>query len=328
MKTSILLTFLLFLAAENLEAQFSDEFNQDVLDNGWSWVRESPSNWELSGGSLTIFTERGALNGERFNNVRNLLLQPLPGNADFTMDTELNFFPYWTQRNAGLLYFIDEDNYIRVSRGINDGHDDIWLEWETDGQTHFVYADAGSIAGALGNDFRLRLKKEYGNRYSASYQLGSLSAGWTSWNSFATETISFPQGSVSVGLQAANGEGLAITELPEKAKFNYFNFETKPSSVLPLHAAGVAFSIEAAHPSPSAAGSVLTIIVSTDRAAALQWRMTDILGREVIEPQMLGYRESGSHSITVSTGSLPPGVYLWQINAGTSSAMKRILLTR
>jgi hypothetical protein len=327
MKTPIVLTLLLLVGSVNLQAQFSDEFNQDALDGGWSWMRESPSNWQLGGGNFTIWTEPGALNGERFNNVRNLLLQPLSQTDDFTMDTELNFFPYWTQRNAGLLYFLDEDNYIRVSRGINDGHDDIWLEWETDGQTHFTYANAGGTAGGLGVDFRLRLTRRNGKQFSASYQIGSLAEGWTSWNSFATETIDFPQGIVRIGLQAANGEGLMTTPLPERAKFNYFHFNTN-TSVRPLHDPEVTFSIEDAHPSPSAVGSVLTMIVSTDRAAALQWRMTDLLGREVITAQLLGYRESGRHSIAVPTGTLPPGVYFWQVTAGNSQATKRILLTR
>ncbi|MBE0644145.1 MAG: T9SS type A sorting domain-containing protein [Bacteroidetes bacterium] len=328
MKTLIVCSVLLLVCAANLQAQFSDEFNEDALESGWSWLRESPSNWRLGGGALTIWTETGALNGRTFNNVRNMLLQPLSDQQNFKMDTELRFEPYWTLRNAGLVYYIDDDNYIRVSRGIHDGHNDIWMEWEIDGVTYFDYADApvGTLEDPL-LDFRLRLTREGGNQFSASYQIDLGSAGWTSWNSFATETIAFPSTEPRIGLQAANGDGMVATTSPEQANFNYFRYNVG-TAVRPLREAAVAFSVVAAHPSPSSAGSVLTMIVTTDRAAALQWRMTDILGREVIAPQSMGYREQGTHNIAVPTSALPPGVYLWQIAAGNARATKRILLTR
>ncbi len=328
MKTHIVSTILMLVCAVNLQAQFSDEFDEDALETGWSWMRESPSNWRLGGGALTIWTEPGALNTRVFNNVRNLLLQPLVDEDDFMMDTELRFNPYWTLRNAGLLYYIDDDNYIRISRGIHDGHNDIWMEWEIDGVPSFTYA--GAAVGTLEEpllEFRLRLTKRNVNEFSASYQVNMGLAGWTSWNSFSTETIAFPSATPRIGLQAANGDGMMATTSPEQANFNYFHYNEE-TSVRPLRDLAVAFTVAPAHPSPSAVGTVLTMIVTTDRAATLQWRMTDILGREVIAPTQIGQRERGTHSVTVPTGSLPPGVYLWQISAGNSRATQRILLTR
>lgn len=328
MKTYIILAVLLLTCTVSLRAQFSDDFDEDALNTGWSWVRESPSNWRLGGGALTIWTERGALNTRLFNNVRNMLLQPLPGTRDFMMDTELRFTPYWTLRNAGLLYYVDDDNYIRISRGIHDGHNDIWMEWEVDGVPSFRYAEAevGTLEDPL-LEFRLRLKRESTNEFSASYQVNSDVTGWTSWNSFATETIAFPATEPRIGLQAANGDGMVATALPEQANFNYFHY-SDVTSVRPLHDMAVALTVESVHPAPSAAGSVLTMSVSTDRAAALQWRMTDLLGREVIAPTSLGQRERGTYDISVPTGTLPPGVYLWQVSAGSARATRRILLTR
>lgn len=328
MKTTIVLTIMLFICATDIRAQFSDEFNHDVLATGWSWLRESPSNWRLGGGALTISTETGALNGFHFNNVRNMLLQPIPHGDTFVMDTELRFEPYWTLRNAGLLYYIDDDNYIRVSRGINEGHNDIWMEWEIDGITQFRYAAAA--VGTLEEpvpEFRLRLTRLSDTEFSASYQMNMGIAGWSGWDSFASAAIAFPAGSVRIGLQAANGDGIMATTSPVQANFNYFHYNTT-TSVRPLRESAVAFSVTSAHPSPSVAGTSLTMIVTTDRAAALQWRMTDILGREVIRPRTLGYLGRGTHTITVPTGALPPGVYLWQISAGESRATRRILLTR
>lgn len=328
MKTTFVLTFLLLILAVDIQAQFSDEFDGTELTAGWSLLRESPSNWRLSGGELTIWTEPGALNGKSFNNVRNLLLQPLNLGWNFKMETELRFEPYYTLRNAGLLYYIDDDNYIRVSRGINEGHNDIWMEWEIDGETHFTYANAE--VGTLENpllEFRLRLSRSSGKYFSADYQINTVAGGWTSWISFASERIDFSAPEIRIGLQAANGDGLMAATSPVPAEFNYFHYNTS-TSVRPLRESAVTFTIDAVHPSPAATGSLLTIQVSTDRAASLQWRMTDILGREVISSQPFGYRASGTHTIPVPTGSLSPGVYLWQITAGDSRATRRILLTR
>ncbi len=328
MKTTLVLTILLLVLSADLQAQRSDEFNSDALETVWTWLRESPENWQLGGGALTIWTETGALNGLRFNNVRNLLLQPLPHSDAFMMDTELRFEPYWTLRNAGLLYYIDDDNYIRISRGINDGHNDIWMEWEIEGETQFRYAAAavGTLEDPI-PECRLRLTRLSDTEFSASYQVNMGFTGWTSWISIATETIAFPTGSVRIGLQAANGDGMMATTSPVRANFNYFHYSTT-TSVRPLRESAVAFSVTSTHPSPSTAGTSLTFIVTNDRAANAQWRMTDILGREVIRPQALGYLDAGRHSISIPTGSLLPGVYLWQITAGNSRATRRILLTR
>jgi regulation of enolase protein 1 (concanavalin A-like superfamily) len=329
MKVLQIASLLLIACSLPLHAQFSDEFDQDALDAGWSWLRESPANWQLGNDALTIWTENGALNGTEHNNVRNLLLQPLDTESDFMIDTELRFVPYWTLRNAGLLYHVDDDNYIRVSRGINDGHDDIWLEWEVDGVTQFRYAGAsvGTWADPI-RDIRLRLTRREGNQFSASYCIGTGGGVWTDWHSFATETIALSSAVIRIGLQAANGDGMMATTLPTTAVFSYFHFN-KGTSVVPLRAATVAFAVEAAHPTPARVGSQLRMDILTDRAAVLQWRMTDILGREVIATQRLGHRDRGTHSITVPTGSLSPGVYLWHISDGGSSrATRRIVLTR
>lgn len=326
---ALLLVAVLALAVSSpLHAQFSDEFDQDALDSGWSWVRESPANWRLGSDALTIWTETGALNGPSYNNVHNLLLQTLGDVDEFMMDTELRFAPYWTLRNAGLLYYIDDDTYIRVSRGIHDGHDDVWMEWEVDGATHFIYASAsvGTWQDPV-YDVRLRLTRR-GSAYSASYCVGLDGGRFTDWHSFTTQPIPFPSASpVSIGLQAANGDGITATALPTTAVFSYFHYNTE-TAVTPPPDPATSFSIEAMHPMPARSGSALDMRVTIDRTAPIEWRMVDILGREVIAPQRLGVRERGTHLLTVPTGSLRPGIYLWQISAGSSRATQRVVLTR
>ena len=325
----LLLCAVLALAVSpSLHAQFSDEFDQDALDSGWSWLRESPANWRLGSDALTIWTETGALNGTSYNNVRNLLVQPLGDVDRFMIDTEVRFSPYFTLRNAGLVYYFDDDNYIRVSRGIHDGHNDVWMELEVGVETQFIYASAE--VGTWNNpvhDCRLRLTRE-GNQFRASYCLPTGRGTFTDWNSFTAQTISFPSSSpVVIGLQAANGDGIMATTMPTTAVFSYFHYNTE-TAVTPLRDAALAFSVEATHPMPARSGSVLGMRVTLDRAAPIEWRMVDILGREVIAPQRLGVRERGTHLLTVPTGALRPGIYLWQIGAGSSQATQRVVLTR
>lgn len=328
MKPLTLTTVLLFACVLSLQAQFSDEFDAGVLDARWRWERESPGNWQLGDDVLTIWTESGALNGDGFNNVRNILLQPLPASGDFMIDTELRFLPYWTLRNAGVIYYIDDDNYIRVSRGINDGHDDLWMEWEVDGQTQFRYAAAnvGNWENSL-TEFRLRLTRRAGTAFSASYCIRSLSSSWSSWNSFATETIDFGSAPVHIGLQAANGEGLMATASPAPAIFLYFHYNTKTSVTSPDRAA-IGLATSPAFPSPARAGTTIGTVVTIDRACALGWRLIDILGRDVMSPFQLGWMPQGEHRISISTDLLPPGIYLWHVTAGSTRVMQRIVLTR
>ncbi|MDX9759927.1 MAG: T9SS type A sorting domain-containing protein [Bacteroidota bacterium] len=328
MKSICLTTLLLLLGISSLQAQFSDEFNAAALDAGWRWERESPANWQLGDDAVTIWTETGALNGTGFNNVRNILLQPLSSDEDFRMDTELRFLPYWTLRNAGVIYYIDDDHYIRVSRGINDGHDDIWMEWEVDGQTQFRYA-----AAAIGNsekpctEFRLRLTRRAGSAFSASYCIRSDSAGWSSWHSFATEIINYGAAPVHIGLQAANGEGMMATAVPAPALFQYFHYNTGTSVTSPDQAP-VGMAATPAYPTPARIGTTLGMTVTINRAAVFGWRLVDILGRDVIAPQQLGRVTQGEHRISLPTVALPPGIYLWQISAGRSQVTQRIVLTR
>jgi hypothetical protein len=327
MKSILGLILLLCVATIDLSAQFSDEFNEDVLDDRWTWIRESPSSWLLANDALTIWTEKGALNGTRFNDVRNMLLQPLSGSLPekYTIETHVLFSPYWTLQNTGLLYYVDEDNYIRVSRGINDGRNTIWLEWEIDGETHFRYADASFTLEGLYSQAptTLRLTCMNGTEFSASYKLEH-EEGWVA---FASEMIALPSEGRHIGVQASNGAGMMATDTPRRAIFEYFRYHIGLSVPAPSDTP-VSFSIEAAYPAPVAAGSDVSLLVYIDRGTRLQWRLSDILGREVLPPRSLGYRPSGRHLVTFSTETLSPGVYLWQIDAGATQATRRILLTR
>lgn len=318
---------LLILFSVAAEGQFNDEFDGQTPESGWEWVRENPAHWSVSGGALLILTERGALNGMQYNNVRNMLLQPLNYQDDFTMDTELRFEPEWLFQNAGLVYYMDDDNYIRVSRGIHDARNTIWLEWESGGETHFRYLETPLPIHEPDLVYRLRLIRREGNVFSASYRLQVNGGEWSGWDAVAGDTIDFPAGQVHIGLQAANGDGLYTTVDSEQARFNWFHFNTG-TAVQPMARTPADFRITDVHPSPVSAGQPVVVALTLDRRAELDWRMVDLLGREVLPTRGLGALSTGAHRFVLPTGSLAPGVYLLHMTGGGVRATRRILITR
>ena len=315
MKNTFLLELLLLFLALPLRSQVSDDFEGDRLIPGWSWLREETSRWRLMQGSLIIYTQPGALNGVLFNNVRNLLVQPYSPGREISIETRLIFDPLYEYRNAGLLYYINDDNYIRLSRGIFDGHDDVWMEWEVAGVTQFVYAGAMRPLSCY-----LRLDIMSGGRFRARWSLDSII-----WKDIADRTIAFPAQPVFVGLQAANGDGMAAPRDPISAIFDYF-LVIDGVSVDPL-AGPVRFTLGNARPSPARAGEMVTVSFSTDRAARLSWRLTDLLGREILPTRDLGMLSSGKHDLHLPLYISTPGVYLLHLQGGEYRATQRIVVS-
>jgi hypothetical protein len=316
MKRIPLLLLLLILQPLTILAQLSDEFSGDTPISDWTWQREDASRWKMQQDALVIYTQAGALNGVLFNNVRNMLLQAVTKTSDVSFETELTFDPMYEYRNAGILYHIDDDNYIRLSRGIYDGHDDIWLEWELAGVTQFVYA---SSAQPLTCKLMLTILKN-----------GSFRASWSldgsEWKHFAEQSIAFPQRPAFVGLQAANGDGMAASRVPTAAIFQYFRVFS-PTAVEP--SAGVTqLSIGAPHPSPLKPGQAVMVNVSLNRSASVRCSVTDLLGREVSRSEELGVLAPGVHTVAFRSMPATPGMYLLHVQAGGLRVTRRLVLLR
>jgi len=94
----------------------SDEFNKNTLGTQWSWLRESPTSWNLSkqAGSLVIVSDSGDI-AENNNMARNILLQS--ANTDWTMETKIvcSRKPSGFSQNAGILAYQDDDNFVRLA---------------------------------------------------------------------------------------------------------------------------------------------------------------------------------------------------------------------
>jgi beta-xylosidase len=95
-------------------ANFVDNFSQSLAP-GWFWVREDPSAWSLTerAGYLRIHTQTGSLDST--GQANNILLRPAPG-GQFELSTRLQINATQDYREAGLLLYADDDNYIKLSR--------------------------------------------------------------------------------------------------------------------------------------------------------------------------------------------------------------------
>jgi hypothetical protein len=309
----LVLALLLPLA---LGAQTHDDFDGSTLKPFWSWTREQSDHWSISEGYLEIITQSGALNTKEYNNVRNVLLQDVPDEPIVLIETRVLFDPSYWYHNAGLIYRIDDDNYVRVSRGIYPDVNGVWMEWEIDGETFFHFVEPVPEIDVL-----LRLSRTNDTVFTATY---SVEPGY--WHAIGTENIRFPQGRAMAGLQAANGEGLAALGDEIPAQFDYFGMKPTAVHELPVPPADV--SLLSAHPMPCRPGALLQVGMRLDRTAEVQWFVTDLLGRRVLAPQSTGQLAPGAHTITVSLRDVSPGVYFLHATAGRSRAMRRILLTR
>ncbi len=91
----------------------SDSFKKGALDKAWSWVREDPAAWTLSGtDGLVLTAGKGdiTLGG---NSATNILLQS--ANSDWTVDTKMHCFaaPAAPAQNAGLVAYESDDNFVK-----------------------------------------------------------------------------------------------------------------------------------------------------------------------------------------------------------------------
>src|SRR5262249_26043536 len=100
------------------------------LAAGWTWVREWPSSpafavagvalgksWRVFKNGLVIRVLPGYLHGHT-NNSSNILLRPLPdiGDQPFAIEVGLSSNPKVPYEHAGLVWYINDDNYVGLFR--------------------------------------------------------------------------------------------------------------------------------------------------------------------------------------------------------------------
>lgn len=106
------------------ETFFEDDF-EDGLRQGWSWVREMPDAWQVTEGVLRLRTLPGTLWGDR-NDACNLLLRPKEmAVRGLTAEVSVYNQPLVQGEQAGLIWYADDANYIKLVKESLEGR--IWI---------------------------------------------------------------------------------------------------------------------------------------------------------------------------------------------------------
>jgi regulation of enolase protein 1 (concanavalin A-like superfamily) len=193
MKTAAVVLALAAIPWMQTEAPLFEEKFQGKLSDGWSWVREDAAGWKLEGGALRISPQPGTL-WFKTNNARNLLVRTPPASgtpeAPVAVEVEIDHAPAAEAEQSGLLFYVDDGNYLK-------------LVYESlKGKTHIVFArEAKGIPAHLptreepSRPVRLRMLWT-GAKIRGEYR----PAGATEWISVG-EYDSIP-GAARVGLMA------------------------------------------------------------------------------------------------------------------------------
>jgi cytochrome c len=96
--------------AEDYKADFSSK-----LDDGWSFVREDKTQWRLKDGAVELLAQPSNIWGRQNKNTKNFLLRPFPGKR-FSVEVTVDFNPKKEYEQAGLMIYLDDDNYIKFDR--------------------------------------------------------------------------------------------------------------------------------------------------------------------------------------------------------------------
>jgi len=108
------------------------------LDPAWTWVHEKPGSWKIIDGALHLRTLPGSLWGES-NDAHNFLLHTVDRltNGLATRVTVTNQ-PQLMGEQAGLIWYYDDDNYIKLVKESLEDLQWIVLAREEDGQPALI----------------------------------------------------------------------------------------------------------------------------------------------------------------------------------------------
>jgi regulation of enolase protein 1 (concanavalin A-like superfamily) len=90
------------------------------LDDGWSFVREDKTEWRLKDGNLELLAQPTNIWAQQNDGTENFLLRALPAGPS-TVEVTLDFDPRKEYEQAGLMIYLDDDNYIKFDRELYDG---------------------------------------------------------------------------------------------------------------------------------------------------------------------------------------------------------------
>lgn len=184
-------------------ALFEDRFDEKLRD-GWSWVRPIESASAIVDGVLRVRPSSGTL-WEADNTGSNLLLRPAPADVP-SYEVEVTVLPATgpakspgLYEQAGLLWYGDDDNYVKLCAEF---YEDRWwvvLASERGGKAEYAQAKLGAEGDVL-KPVRLRLTVGADGRATGAFKALD-GAKWDAAGSFEVPKSTTPR----VGLLAQTG---------------------------------------------------------------------------------------------------------------------------
>ena len=174
-----------------------DEPFRDVLKGGWEWVRGDDKAWRIADGQLWVRPATGTL-WETDNTGRNLLVRDAPDDDSYAV--ELTVTGATGARDpglyeqAGLVWYGDDDNYVKLLREFYDGRWWVVLASERAGKAEYKQSKLDTDAVR----FRLTIGK---GRATGAFKDPGAAADWQDAGSFDLPKAAKPR----VGLLAQTG---------------------------------------------------------------------------------------------------------------------------
>jgi regulation of enolase protein 1 (concanavalin A-like superfamily) len=110
------------------------------LGKGWSWLREDPKAWHVEKGTLVLRTLPGYLHAKS-NDSQNVLLRSLPkSDRPLAVEVYLEGEPKVQYEHAGLVWYIDDDNYVSLFQEVLGGKVELQMVTEKEGKPRFAVA--------------------------------------------------------------------------------------------------------------------------------------------------------------------------------------------
>jgi regulation of enolase protein 1 (concanavalin A-like superfamily) len=157
---------------------------------GWTWIRPDEANRRVEGADLLLKSIPGSL-WQQDNTAKNLLLRRLPDPGDpVEVEVTVASLPSAQAEQAGLLWYVDDDHYVKLVREYTDGAVHAVLVIEN-GATFAVWGEKKKLAAEV---TRLKLSRA-GWMLTGRFQEGS--GAWQEIGSGAA-----PGGDARIGLFA------------------------------------------------------------------------------------------------------------------------------
>ncbi len=194
----------------------SDEFDGTALDEGvWNVLNRNPATLRVADGALRITTEDGDL-WSAGTPVSNIVTQTAPS-GDFTVTTEVTIDAAGGSRQAAIVLYTDDDNYLKLNLIGRDGAR--WSEFilETAGQPRFdgTLDRSENLPASFPNTFQLRLTK------SGDELTGEISADGETWTTVGRPAPAAGLTDPQIGLMALTNEPDQVSE----AAFDWVQIE-------------------------------------------------------------------------------------------------------